>query len=267
MNIEYTYTLLFKPTNQKYHGCRYSKNCHPSELWVTYFTSSDQIKELIKKHGKDSFMILEIIEYPNSGAYNAETMFLQEHNCANSNEWLNLSNNSKNYPHDSDKFKERMMLKYGVEHVSQLPTTREKTKQTNLDKYGVDNPFKDIKKVKEAMLSKYGVEHNSYREETKLQRKNTLTENYGCEYMSQSPVLKAKAKATMMERYGVDNYGKLEENTRVRTEALVQWWKTAPLIHCPYCGKSSRNKSAMVRWHFNNCKNKQEQTDASNIKK
>lgn len=258
MNLEYTYTLLFKPTQQKYHGCRFSEKCHPSELWISYFTSSSLIHELINIHGRESFEILEIVEYPNGGAYDAETIFLQEHDCANNIEWLNLSNNSKNYSHSSEKFKQRMILKYGVEHASQLPHVREKIKQTMLEKYGVDNPFRDVIKIKEAMLEKYGVEHNSHRKETLRQRKNTLKENYGVEHMSQSLELKAKAKATMLAKYGVDNYGKLEDNIRKRTNGVLKMWERAPTLECPYCKKQSRGKSAMLRWHFDNCKHKQE---------
>jgi hypothetical protein len=35
----------------KYYGVRYAKNCHPAELFVTYFTSSKYVADYIKKHG------------------------------------------------------------------------------------------------------------------------------------------------------------------------------------------------------------------------
>jgi hypothetical protein len=34
-----------------YYGVRYAKNCHPAELFVTYFTSSKYVADYIKKHG------------------------------------------------------------------------------------------------------------------------------------------------------------------------------------------------------------------------
>jgi hypothetical protein len=34
-----------------YYGVRYAKNCHPSDLFVTYFTSSAYVKEYIKERG------------------------------------------------------------------------------------------------------------------------------------------------------------------------------------------------------------------------
>ncbi len=35
-------------------------------------------------------------------------------------------------------------------------------------------------------------------------------------------------------------------------------WKHKSLIECPHCGKTSKSMSNMKRWHFNNCKNKDE---------
>jgi hypothetical protein len=34
-----------------YYGVRYAKNCHPSDLFVTYFTSSKYVADYIKEHG------------------------------------------------------------------------------------------------------------------------------------------------------------------------------------------------------------------------
>lgn len=53
----YTYHLYHKPTEKHYYGSRFAKGCHPSDLWVKYFTSSPIIKDLIKIHGKDSFNV------------------------------------------------------------------------------------------------------------------------------------------------------------------------------------------------------------------
>lgn len=55
--IPYTYHLYHKPTDKHYYGSRFGKGCHPSDLWVKYFTSSPIIKNLIKTYGKDSFIV------------------------------------------------------------------------------------------------------------------------------------------------------------------------------------------------------------------
>lgn len=53
--IPYTYRIQFTPTGEYYYGVRHAKDCKPSELWITYFTSSAVVKHLIKEHGKDKF--------------------------------------------------------------------------------------------------------------------------------------------------------------------------------------------------------------------
>lgn len=55
-NTPFTYLIYCKSTKQYYYGVRYSKNCSPTDLWKTYFTSSSYVKELIKKYGKSDFL-------------------------------------------------------------------------------------------------------------------------------------------------------------------------------------------------------------------
>lgn len=57
MHIPYTYLIRHIPTNRVYYGVRYARGCHPSDLWVSYFTSSKDIKRLIAEYGVDSFQI------------------------------------------------------------------------------------------------------------------------------------------------------------------------------------------------------------------
>lgn len=50
-NIPYTYLISWSMTGMKYYGVRFAKKCHPSDLFVTYFTSSAYVAEYIKEHG------------------------------------------------------------------------------------------------------------------------------------------------------------------------------------------------------------------------
>ncbi|AFU64247.1 hypothetical protein DLA51_13785 [Salmonella enterica] len=49
-----------------YYGCRYSKDCHPDDLWATYFTSSSLVKSLIEENGLEFFdtKIVMVCETP-----------------------------------------------------------------------------------------------------------------------------------------------------------------------------------------------------------
>lgn len=92
--MEYVYVIRHKKTGRKYVGCRYAKNCHPSELFVSYFTSSNKIKKRIREEGIDAFEILEIIECPENNAFDVETDFLVKNKCAELPEWFNESKNN-----------------------------------------------------------------------------------------------------------------------------------------------------------------------------
>lgn len=48
----YTYLIGWTHLNKWYYGVRYAKNCHPSDLWVKYFTSSKFVKRLRRKCGE-----------------------------------------------------------------------------------------------------------------------------------------------------------------------------------------------------------------------
>jgi hypothetical protein len=47
----YTYLIGWSSTNKFYYGVRYAKKCNPSELFISYFTSSKHVKSYMKKHG------------------------------------------------------------------------------------------------------------------------------------------------------------------------------------------------------------------------
>ena len=57
MTIPYTYRIFSKITSEYYYGVRWAKNCHPNDLFVSYFTSSNSVKKLIEIYGKDNFII------------------------------------------------------------------------------------------------------------------------------------------------------------------------------------------------------------------
>lgn len=49
--LPYTYLIGWKKLNLWYYGVRISRNCNPADLWVTYFTSSKYVTEIVKTHG------------------------------------------------------------------------------------------------------------------------------------------------------------------------------------------------------------------------
>lgn len=47
----YTYLIGWSTLNTWYYGLRFAKDCHPTDLFVKYFTSSKHVKNFIQRHG------------------------------------------------------------------------------------------------------------------------------------------------------------------------------------------------------------------------
>jgi hypothetical protein len=88
-----------------------------------------------------------------------------------------------------EKIKETNIKKYGVECVFQSKNIKEKIKETNIKKYGVDNPAKSdfIKKLtEENNIKKYGVNSPTKLKIVKDKSKQTNLIKWGSEYFTQS---------------------------------------------------------------------------------
>jgi hypothetical protein len=87
-------------------------------------------------------------------------------------------------------------------------------RQTNLQRYGVDNPAKskDIQqKMKQTCKQRYGVENYNQTEECKNKKKQTSLKRFGTENPRQLEQVKQRYKNTCKQRYGVDNPFKLKD--------------------------------------------------------
>lgn len=138
--------------------------------------------------------------------------------------------------HNTDEYKENMKNtireKYGVDNMFQCPDirekalknaaskeAREKARQTNLEKLGVEYPMQSkevLEKSRQTMLKKYGVDSNFKREdviqkaviachsdEANAKRIQTCLERYGTKNPAQSEEVKLKMMNTNIEHRGV----------------------------------------------------------------
>lgn len=55
--IPYTYVITNQLTGIRYYGARWRKGCSPSDLWVSYFTSSKLVHSLIESQGVETWTI------------------------------------------------------------------------------------------------------------------------------------------------------------------------------------------------------------------
>ena len=107
----------------------------------------------------------------------------------------------------AEKRRKTNLERYGVENPFQSEEKKLKIKETLIQTYGVEHPLQseELKaKAKDTMLNKYGVKHALQSEELLNKARNTSIERHGG-YALGSKKIKEKAKQTNLERYGVDN--------------------------------------------------------------
>ncbi|MCK9446133.1 hypothetical protein M0Q50_04485 [bacterium] len=131
-----------------------------------------------------------------------------------------------------DKTKQTCLEKYGVEFYMKTDEYKERYKNTCLEKYGVENisQSEDIKdKKRKTCLSNYGVEYPGQSIELKEKSKKTCLEKYGVEYPWLNKEIKDKVYNTMLNRYGVKIPSKNTEimNKIIKTqiEKYGELWK------------------------------------------
>ena len=107
-----------------------------------------------------------------------------------------------------EKSKQTSLDKYGVEHAAMAPEVVERRKATNQSRYGAENVFgaEEIKdKIKQTHLERYGVENPNQSPEIMAQRMATNLERYGEEHFLLTQEFQEKFKAISQERYGADH--------------------------------------------------------------
>jgi hypothetical protein len=128
----------------------------------------------------------------------------------------------------SKRTQDKLMEKYCVKNIAQVPEVKSKIKKTNLEKFGsehyfgsdeskiknklifldklgVDNPLKSggVKnKMKKNNLEKWGVEWTLQNDQIRERIKRTNLENWGTETPSKNNEVKNKIISTNKERYG-----------------------------------------------------------------
>jgi hypothetical protein len=101
-----------------------------------------------------------------------------------------------------EKRKQTNLEKYGVENVYQADEIKNKIKIDNLNKHNVEYNWQRIdviKKSKQTKINKYGDKDYNNSEKAK----KTCLEKYGVESYTQTNEYKEKTKKTCLEKYGV----------------------------------------------------------------
>ena len=104
------------------------------------------------------------------------------------------------------KTKETNVERYGVSNPMQNKEIKQKAMATNVERYGAANPMQNEEIKQKAMdtnVERYGVSNPMQNEEIKQKAMNTSVERYGVSNPMQNEEIKQKAIETNVERYGV----------------------------------------------------------------
>ena len=111
------------------------------------------------------------------------------------------------------KSSETNLKKYGVENPFQSKEVKDKIKKTNLKKYGVENPqqSEEIKeRVKITNLKKYGFEKPLMSDIIREKVRDTNNKKFGVDYPAQSSYIRHKMEISCFNKYGVFNFSKTD---------------------------------------------------------
>lgn len=104
MTTPYTYLIGWSKLDTYYYGRRTAQGCNPSDLWVTYFTSSPAVHQFVIDHGQpDVIQVRQIynLDLPLQERITQcvlwENKFLERVNAASNPKFLNKSNGDSKF--------------------------------------------------------------------------------------------------------------------------------------------------------------------------
>lgn len=121
-----------------------------------------------------------------------------------------IGNNPFSRPEVKEKIKQHNLKKYGVEWHTQSDNFRQKSKDTNIKKYGCENAVQsdEVKnKIKDTNLERYGVENPAQNKEVRNKIEKTMVDRFGSKSFYGSKECKNRVK----DKYNVDNVFQLED--------------------------------------------------------
>ena len=201
------------------------KQSNLEKYGVEYAIQSQEVKDKIKQNCLEK--------------YGVDTPFKSEY-IRNKAKQTCIDKYGVEYPMQSDEIKEltkqNNLIKYGETHplkteyyrklLSDIISSEEvqnKIKQTCLEKYGVDNPFKSQKikdKIKKVWLEKLGVDNPWKSKDIQNKIKQTCLEKYGTEYPIQSNEIKELIKQNNLIKYGETHPCKTEYYRKLLSDII-----------------------------------------------
>ena len=156
---------------------------------------------------------------------------------------------SSNNKTTKENTKNTLLNRYGVDHYSKTKEYVDKVKKTSTYKYGVDNYSKTddyVEKSKKTCMDRYGVDHYTKTIDYVEKSKKTCMDRYGVDSFSKTDKFKEKFKKTCVDKYGVDHIFKnnfyRDSNFNItKNEFYISYLDKLNLFNCD-CGQNHNFK-------------------------
>jgi len=136
----YTYLIGWSDHQKYYYGVRYARNCHPNDLWVSYFTSSTHVKSFREEYGEPDIIQVRKTFNESIDAREWEIKVLQRMNIPKRKDFLNIGIFNKIYD--------------GVHPTMGRPLSEEHRKKISNANMGKKHSYESRKKMSIANLGK-----------------------------------------------------------------------------------------------------------------
>lgn len=227
----YTYYLYHRPTKTHYYGVRTAKNCNPTELWESYFSTSKSVKRLIEEYGKDSFdcKVRKIFNDP-LDALRWEHKFLSKIDAASRLDWLNKYNGGNTFT-----------------TAQQIPWNK-----------GITHSESTKKILSEARKRYTGKRHPMFGKRHTEESKEKMSKNQKRRFGEKNHFYGKRHTDDVKKIISKKNTGRPSPNKGIpisdeRKLRQSETMKNKPRITCPFCKKIG-HPSGMKRYHFDRCK-------------
>jgi hypothetical protein len=133
----YSYLVGWSDVGKYYYGVRYGSGCHPSDLFVKYFTSSRRVKKLLETVGQPDIIQVRRVFSCKDDALNWEHKVLRRMRADARKDFLNASigdGKFRNYgPMDHETCERMRQSRIGKKHSEETKQKiREKNKELGL---------------------------------------------------------------------------------------------------------------------------------------
>ena len=219
--VPYTYWLFHKKTKKFYYGSRTAKDCNPTDLFKSYFSSSKIVKKIIKEEGVSAFLYRVDKKFRTAkDTLDYEYAILQKFQAGNNEKFLN--------EHHSKMF----------EWTKERRSSASKTHKLRVINGTHLTAFKNGHAPTKGFSGKY----HSEEMRKALGERQTGNKNVSC-----------RPEVREMRRHQMIQHNPAKNST-VKHKMSISAKKRAQVI-CPCCNKIGK-VPGMYRYHFEYCKTK-----------